>query len=47
MIARMWHGWTKPQNADAYEDPAEMRCLQHALIQGRKAPLARRVAGDG
>lgn len=20
MIARMWHGWTKPENADAYED---------------------------
>ena len=20
MIARIWHGWTKPQNAKAYED---------------------------
>jgi len=20
MIARMWHGWTKPENADAYEN---------------------------
>ena len=20
MIARVWHGWTTPQNADAYED---------------------------
>jgi len=20
MIARLWHGWTKPENADAYEE---------------------------
>lgn len=20
MISRIWHGWTKPENADAYED---------------------------
>jgi antibiotic biosynthesis monooxygenase (ABM) superfamily enzyme len=20
VIARLWHGWTEPQNADAYED---------------------------
>ena len=20
MIARLWHGWTKPENADAYEN---------------------------
>ena len=20
MIARIWHGWTKPENAKAYED---------------------------
>jgi len=20
MIARLWHGWTKPENADIYED---------------------------
>src|SRR5262245_31138869 len=37
MIARIWHGWTSPQNADASE----------ALIKGEVFPgiLARNIAG--
>jgi heme-degrading monooxygenase HmoA len=48
MIARMWHGWTKPENADAYE-----RLLRDEMfpsmrrIQGFEgAYLLRRLAGD-
>ena len=37
MIARVWHGWTSPENADAYE----------ALLKTEIFPgiLARQVAG--
>jgi len=37
MIGRVWHGWTSPENADAYE----------ALLQSEIFPgiLARQVAG--
>ena len=37
MIARVWHGWTSPENADAYE----------ALLRTEIFPgiLARQVAG--
>lgn len=35
MIARMWHGWTKPQNADAYED----------LLRDEMFPSMRRIQG--
>lgn len=34
MIRRIWHGWTKPENADAYES-----LLRHEIflgIQGRQ-----------
>lgn len=27
MIARLWHGWTTPENADAYE-----RLLKHTIF---------------
>ena len=27
MIARIWHGWTAPENADAYEDLLRTRIL--------------------
>lgn len=27
MIARLWHGWTKPENADAYEELLRTRIL--------------------
>ena len=29
MIARIWHGWTKPENADAYE-----RLLKEEIFMG-------------
>ena len=48
MIARIWHGATKPENADAYESH-----LVPELLPGlsekkgfRRSHLLRRVAGD-
>lgn len=35
MIARMWHGWTKPENADAYEN----------LLRNEMFPRMRRIEG--
>jgi heme-degrading monooxygenase HmoA len=35
MIARLWHGWTKPENADKY----------HNLLQSRILPEIHRVNG--
>ena len=32
MISRIWHGWTSPQNADAYE-----RLLREEVFTGIKA----------
>ena len=37
MIGRMWHGWTKPQNADRYE-----RLLKEEIFPGI---AAKKVAG--
>jgi antibiotic biosynthesis monooxygenase (ABM) superfamily enzyme len=37
MIFRIWHGWTTPQNADAYE-----RIVQHEVFE---MIAAKRVAG--
>ncbi len=50
MIARIWHGWTTPANADAYE--AMLREEIFVGIKGRKIPgfrsieLLRRTAGS-
>ena len=50
MILRIWHGWTRPENADAYEE-----LLKEEIFVGigeRNIPgyhgirLLRRVAGD-
>lgn len=50
MISRIWHGWTTPANADAYE-----ALLRHEIFTGiearnirgfRSIQLLRRVAGD-
>jgi antibiotic biosynthesis monooxygenase (ABM) superfamily enzyme len=50
MISRIWHGWTKPENADAYE-----ALLKHEIfvgIKGREISgyrgihLFRRTIGD-
>lgn len=35
MIARIWHGWTKPENADAYEN----------LLRNEMFPSIRQVEG--
>lgn len=37
MIARIWHGWTTPENADAYE-----ALLKHEIFVGIQA---RQIAG--
>jgi heme-degrading monooxygenase HmoA len=50
MIVRIWHGWTTPANADAYE--ALLREEIFAGIEGRHIPgyrgiqLLRRTAGE-
>ncbi len=50
MISRIWHGWTTPQNADAYE--ALLQSEIFVGIQGRQIPgyrgiqLLRRESGD-
>ena len=36
MIGRIWHGWTTPENADAYE--ALLRHEIFAGIEGREIP---------
>lgn len=48
MIARMWHGWTKPANADAYEKLLrnEMFPSMRRLEGFEGAYLLRRLAGD-
>src|SRR5690349_2103378 len=48
MIARVWHGWTKPENADAYESHLEPELLpglseKHGF---RRSHLLRRAVGD-
>src|SRR4051794_32647139 len=37
MISRIWHGWTRPENADAYES-----LLRHEIFLGIQE---RRIAG--
>ena len=37
MIGRVWHGWTTPENADAYEE-----LLRHEIFEGIKD---RQIAG--
>jgi len=50
MIIRIWHGWTSPANADAYENLLKKEIF--IGIGDRKIPgyrgirLLRRVAGD-
>ena len=48
MIARMWHGWTKPADADTYENLLRDEMFPSMRrIQGFEgAYLLRRVAGD-
>ena len=48
MIARMWHGWTKPADADVYENLLREEMFPSMRrIQGFEGTyLLRRVAGD-
>ena len=48
MIGRIWHGWTTPENADAYEQLLRGEVLPGInRIEGfRGARLFRRDAGD-
>jgi heme-degrading monooxygenase HmoA len=48
MIARMWHGWTKPADADAYENLLRNEMFPSMRrIQGFEgAHLLRRAAGE-
>lgn len=47
MIARVWHGWTAPENADAYETLLRGKVLPgiHRVDGYRGATLLRRDAG--
>lgn len=50
MIFRIWHGWTTPENADAYQRIVQEEVF--AMIEGKAIPgyrgidLIRRNAGD-
>lgn len=50
MIARIWHGWTSPSNADAYESLLKREIftgIQNRRIAGyRGIQLLRRKVGD-
>ena len=48
MIARIWHGWTKPEHADAYESMLKPELLPGigAKAGYRGSYLLRRRAGD-
>jgi heme-degrading monooxygenase HmoA len=48
MITRIWHGWTSPENADAYEALLRSEVLPgiHRIGGYRGARLLRRAAGD-
>ena len=48
MIGRIWHGWTAPENADAYEALLRSEVLPGIdRVEGfRGAHLLRRDAGD-
>ncbi len=48
MIARVWHGYTKPENADAYESKLKPELLPGiSKAKGYKGSyLLRREAGD-
>ncbi len=48
MIARLWHGWTAPQNADAYEDFLRTKMFPsiHRVPGYLGADLLRRADGE-
>jgi antibiotic biosynthesis monooxygenase (ABM) superfamily enzyme len=50
MISRIWYGWTKPQNADAYENLLKTQIFPGILARNlagfRRIELLRRTAGE-
>ncbi len=50
MICRVWHGWTEPANADAYEDLLQREIFAGIAARGiagyRGIQLLRRPAGS-
>jgi heme-degrading monooxygenase HmoA len=48
MIARLWHGWTKPENADKYHNFLQSRILPgiHRIPGYQGAWLLRRNSGS-
>ncbi len=50
MIFRVWHGWTTPENADAYQRIVQdevFEMIAHKKIEGyRGIDLLRRTVGD-
>ena len=50
MIARIWHGWTNPENADPYETLLRTQVFPGILARSiagfRRIELLRRPAGD-
>jgi heme-degrading monooxygenase HmoA len=50
MICRIWHGWTTPENADAYERLLRSEIFREIADRGISGyhgiELLRRVAGD-
>jgi heme-degrading monooxygenase HmoA len=49
MISRIWHGWTRPENADTYEELLRREVLPgiHERVSGfLGATVLRREAGD-
>jgi heme-degrading monooxygenase HmoA len=49
MIARLWHGWTKPENAEAYETLLRTKVFPgiHRVAGHRGAYLLRRKVKEG
>jgi hypothetical protein len=50
MIGRIWHGWTTPQNADAYETLLRTQIFPNIVARGiagfRRIELMRRPSGE-
>jgi hypothetical protein len=50
MIARMWHGWTTPENADVYENLLKTEIFPGITAKGvegyRGIRLLRRALGE-
>ena len=43
MIGRIWHGWTAPENADAYEALLKQYALDYRKVKELKLGLMSKV----